>query len=130
VTPPGGNLGAVRVVGLRGAICCSEDTASEVEAKTQRLVKEMLARNEVADDDLVSIFVTATADLTSTYPAAAVRALGYADVPLLGAQEISVEGGLPRCIRVLIHCYSPRRRADVQHVYLEEARTLRADLPE
>ena len=120
----------MRVVGLRGAISCTEDTAAEVEVKTQRLVKEMLARNEVADDDLVSIFVTATPDLTAAYPASAVRALGYADVPLLGAQEQSVPGGLPRCIRILIHFYSARRRAEVQHVYLEEARTLRADLPE
>lgn len=120
----------MRVVGLRGAITCSEDTAAEVEAKTQRLVKELLARNEVADDDLVSVFVTATPDLTSVYPATAIRALGFADVPLLGAQELAVEGGLPRCIRVLIHCYSARSRAEVQHVYLEEARTLRADLPE
>lgn len=117
-------------MGLRGAITCTEDAAGEVEAKTQRLVKEMLARNEVADDDLVSIIVTTTADLTSAYPAAAIRALGYGDVPLLGAQEATVEGGLPRCVRVLIHCYSPLRRPEVQHVYLEEARTLRADLPE
>ena len=118
------------MVGLRGAITCTEDTAAEVEAKTQRLVKEMLARNEVGDDDLVSIIVTTTPDLTSTYPATAVRALGFADVPLLGAQEIAVAGGLARCIRVLVHCYSARSRADVQHVYLEDARALRADLPE
>jgi chorismate mutase len=124
------NLAAVRVVGLRGAITCAEDTAEEIEAKTQRLVKEMLARNEVAHDDLVSIILTATDDLTAAYPASAVRALGFDDVPLLGARELAVDGGLPRCIRVLIHCYSPRSRADVQHVYLEDARTLRADLPE
>jgi chorismate mutase len=120
----------VRVVGLRGAITCNEDTAAEIEAKTQRLVKELLARNEVADADLVSIIVTTTDDLTATYPAGAVRALGYDDVPLLGAREISVDGGLARCIRILVHCYSARSRAEVQHVYLEEARTLRADLPE
>jgi len=120
----------VRVVGLRGAITCTEDTAAEIEGKTQRLVKEMLARNEVADDDIVSVIVTTTPDLTSAYPAAAVRALGYDDVPLLGAQEISVEGGLARCIRVLVHCYSARSRAEVHHVYLEDARALRADLTE
>ncbi len=120
----------MRVVGLRGAITCTEDTASEIEAKTQRLVKEMLARNEVADDDLVSIIVTATDDISAAYPASAVRGLGFADVPLLGARELAVEGGLPRCIRVLVHSYSDRRRAEVQHVYLEDARTLRADLPE
>ena len=120
----------MRIVGLRGAITCTEDSAAEVEAKTQRLVKEMLVRNEVADEDLVSVIVTTTPDLTSAYPAAAVRALGFGDVPLLGAQEAAVAGGLPRCVRVLIHCYSPRARSEVQHVYLEEARTLRADLPE
>jgi len=120
----------VRVVGLRGAITCTEDTAAEIETRTQRLVTELLTRNEVADADLVSIIVTTTADLTAAYPAGAVRALGFDDVPLLGAVEASVDGGLPRCVRVLVHCYSTRSRAEVQHVYLEEARRLRADLPE
>jgi chorismate mutase len=120
----------VRVVGLRGAITCSEDSSAEIEAKTQALVKEMLARNDVANDDLVSILVTATDDLSATYPASAIRALGFDDVPLLGAREIAVDGGLPRCIRVLVHCYSDRSRAEVQHVYLEDARSLRTDLPE
>jgi chorismate mutase len=117
-------------VGLRGAITCAEDSATEIEARTQRLVEELLARNDVADDDLVSVIVTATDDLTAAYPASAIRALGFDDVPLLGARELAVEGGLPRCIRVLVHCYSSRTRAEVQHVYLEDARSLRADLPE
>ena len=120
----------MRVVGLRGAITCTEDTRAEIEAKTQRLVKEMLARNDVASDDLVSIMVTATDDLTAAYPASAIRALGFDDVPLLGARELAVDGGLPRCVRVLVHCYSPRSRREVVHVYLEDARSLRTDLPE
>lgn len=120
----------MRVVGLRGAITCAEDTRAEIEAKAQRLVKEMLARNDVAVDDLVSIIVTATDDLTAAYPATAIRALGLDDVPLLGARELAVGGGLARCIRVLIHCYSERTRAEVHHVYLEDARTLRSDLAE
>jgi len=120
----------VRVVGLRGAITCTEDTRAEIEAKTQRLVKEMLARNDVASDDLVSIMVTATDDLTAAYPASAIRALGFDDVPLLGARELAVDGGLARCVRVLVHCYSERSRQSVVHVYLEDARSLRTDLPE
>jgi chorismate mutase len=118
------------MVGLRGAITCTEDTKSEIEAKTQRLVKEMLARNDVAGDDLVSIMVTATDDLSAAYPASAIRALGFDDVPLLGARELAVDGGLPRCVRILVHCYSSRARRDVVHVYLEDARSLRTDLPE
>jgi chorismate mutase len=83
----------VRVVGLRGAITCTEDTKAEIEAKTQRLVKEMLARNDVAGDDLVSIMVTATDDLTAAYPASAIRALGFDDVPLLGAPALRPGAG-------------------------------------
>jgi chorismate mutase len=49
---------------------------------------------------------------------------------LLGARELAVDGGLPRCVRVLVHCYSARSRKEVLHVYLEDARSLRTDLPE
>lgn len=119
---------AVRIVGLRGATTCIENTAAEISAKTQVLVREMLERNNVAGDDLVSVIVTTTDDLDAIYPASAVRALGFDDVPLLGAQEAAVTGGLPRCVRVLVHCYSTRSRAEVHHVYLEDARSLRTDL--
>src|SRR5262249_11768077 len=91
---------------------------------------EMLARNDVASDDLVSIMVTATDDLTAGYPASAIRSLGFDDVPLLGARELAVDGGLARCVRVLVHCYSARSRREVVHVYLEDARSFRPDLPE
>ena len=113
----------MRVVGLRGAITCTEDTRAEIEAKTQRLVKEMLARNDVASDDLVSIMVTATDDLTAAYPASAIRALGFDDVPLLGARELAVDGGLPALRagpRPLLQRRGPRK--EVVHVYLEDAR--------
>ena len=118
----------MRIVGLRGAITCTENSAAEIAGKTQRMVAELLERNEVAPEDLVSMILTTTDDLDAAFPAAAVRALGFDDVPLLGAREVSVVGSLPRCIRVLVHCYSPRSRAEVQHVYLEGARSLRTDL--
>jgi chorismate mutase len=44
-----------RLLALRGAITLDADTKDEVSEKTQRLVKEMLARNEVNHEDLVSI---------------------------------------------------------------------------
>ena len=115
---------------MRGAITCDADTKEEIEAKTQRLVKEMLDRNEVEHDDLVSIIFTATDDLTAEFPATAARGLGLDDVPLLGARELDVEDAMPRCIRVLMHFYSDRTRDELHHVYLEGARTLRDDLPE
>jgi chorismate mutase len=118
----------MRLVGLRGAITCAQDTKAEIEARTQRLVKELLARNDVAHGDIVSMIFTATDDLRSEFPATAARALGLDDVPLLGARELAVEHGLARCIRVLVHCYSDRPRDELHHVYLDGAQVLRRDL--
>jgi chorismate mutase len=120
----------VRLHALRGAITCTEDSKSEIEEKTQRLVKELLARNEIDHDDLVSVIFTMTSDLRSEFPATAARSVGLGDVPLLCARELEIDHGMPRCIRVLVHCYSDRRRDELHHVYLEGARALRDDLPE
>ena len=59
---------------------------------------------------------------------AARAALGLDDVALLGAQEQAVAHGTPRCIRVLVHCYTDRPRDELRHVFLEGASALRADL--
>ena len=120
----------MRLHALRGAITCTEDSKSEIEEKTQRLVKELLARNEVEHDDLVSVIFTMTSDLRSEFPATAARSVGLGDVPLLCARELEIDHGMARCIRVLVHCYSDRRRDELHHVYLEGARALRDDLPE
>ncbi|HVB04784.1 MAG TPA: chorismate mutase [Acidimicrobiales bacterium] len=116
--------------GIRGATTVEADDAGEIRLRTQELVREMLSRNDVKADDLVSIIFTATEDLNAAFPATAARELGLDDVPLLGGREIAVPGALARCVRVLIHCYSERSRAEIRHVYLEGARVLRADLAE
>ena len=120
----------MRVRALRGAITCNENSKQEIEEKTQRLVKELLARNELEHDDLVSVIFTATDDLTAEFPATAARAVGLGDVPLLCARELAIDGGMPLCIRMLVHCYTDRPLDQLHHVYLEGARTLRDDLPE
>ena len=120
----------VKVRALRGAITCDENTKQEIEEKTQRLVEEMLARNELEHDDLVSVIFTATDDLTAEFPAAAARGVGLGDIPLLCARELAIDGGKPMCIRILVHCYTERTRDELHHVYLERAGSLRDDLPE
>jgi len=119
----------VKLRALRGAITCDENSQAEIVTKTQRLVQELLTRNGVAHDDLVSIIFTATDDLTAEFPATAARALGLGDVPLLCARELAVEHGLARVVRVLVHCYTDRSRSELHHVYLDGARALRDDLP-
>ena len=120
----------VRILALRGATTCEENSKAEVDTKTQRLVSEMLERNSIAHDDLVSIIFTATDDITAEFPATAARALGLGDVPLLCARELGIEHGMPFAIRVMMHFYGEQARNDLHHVYLERARTLRDDLPD
>lgn len=120
----------MKLLALRGAITCDADTKDEIDLKTQRLVQEMLDRNGIDHDDLVSVIFTATDDLTADFPAAAARKLGLGDIPLLCARELDVVHGAPRCIRVLMHFYGAQERSRLHHVYLEGARSLRDDLPE
>ena len=119
-----------RLCALRGATTVEEDSAEAIVAATQELLEALLARNGVEVDDLVSLVFTATPDLAAEFPAAAARKIGIEDVPLLCAREIDVPDAVPRCIRVLVHLYSTLPRAALRHVYLGDARRLRADLPQ
>lgn len=116
------------VRGVRGAITVAEDRRETVLSATRRLLEEMLARNDLAPDDLISVIFTATGDLRSAFPAEAAREAGWTDVPLLGARELDVEDALARCVRVLMHVETDRPRSELRHVYLEGASGLREDL--
>lgn len=120
---------AAAVRALRGATTVTADTVEEISERVQALVREMLDRNAVAKGDLISVIFTATPDLRAMFPATAARAAGLGDVPLLCAQELAIEGGTPRCIRVLMHLTTDRGASDLRHVYLEGAKGLRDDLP-
>ncbi|HZQ87080.1 MAG TPA: chorismate mutase [Acidimicrobiales bacterium] len=115
---------------LRGATTVDKDTADQVTERVQALVARMLEANDVSHDDIISILFTATEDVTSMFPATAARAIGLGDVPLICARELSIEGGTPLCIRVMMHLTTERTRDELHHVYLEGARGLRDDLPD
>jgi chorismate mutase len=114
---------------LRGATTLEVDTEEQLAERVQALLKEMLARNDVDHEDLISIIFTATDDLRSAFPATVARGLGLGDVPLLCARELAIEGATPRCVRILMHLTTERSREGLQHVYLEGAKGLRDDLP-
>ena len=119
--------GSVRA--LRGATTVSEDTEAQVTERVQELLTEIMARNGLALDDIISAIFTTTADVVSMFPAAAARGIGFGSVPLLCASEIPVPGAMPLCIRVLLHVTSDRAPGDLRHVYLHGAQVLRDDLP-
>jgi chorismate mutase len=117
----------MRLFALRGAITVDANDGELILAATERLVRELMARNGIGTDALVSCIFTATEDLDAEFPAVAARRVGLEHVPLLCARELSVPGSLPRVIRALVHYYAEDGHTP-QHVYLEEARGLRADL--
>lgn len=114
---------------LRGATTVDEDTREQVFERVIALLEVMFARNDLTNDDVISAIFTATDDIHSAFPATAARKFGMGDVPLLCARELDVDGGTPRCIRVLLHVATDRTRVDLHHVYLEGAVHLRDDLP-
>jgi chorismate mutase len=121
-------MGESKVRAARGAIRVATDSAESVLSATERLLSAMLERNAVVPEDLVSVFFTATQDLRSAFPAEAARRLGLGHVPLLCASEIPVTGSMPGVIRVLMHFHSDQAQAEVVHVYLDGAESLRDDL--
>jgi chorismate mutase len=120
---------APTVRGLRGATTVDEDTVAQVTERSQELMREIMARNELVEDDIISILFTATADVTSAFPATTIRGIGFGAVPLLCAAEIAVPGSKPLCIRVLLHVHTTTSRDEIRHVYLHGAQGLRDDLP-
>jgi len=120
----------MKVRALRGATTADNNTKDDIVQATTELLEEMLDRNDIATDDIISITFTATKDLTAEFPAAAVRKLGLSHVPVLCARELDIEGALQGTIRVEMLIYTERAREQLRHVYLKDARQLRTDLPE
>lgn len=121
-----------RVVALRGATTLDGDTRDQVLDRTAELLGAILERNGLAPTALISLVFTATDDIHSEFPAAAVRAAGISDVPMLCARELAIAGpsNIPLCIRVLAHVHTDRARNALRHPYLHGARQLRSDLRE
>lgn len=118
----------MRLRAARGAIRVPSDDGDALLGSTERLLSAVLQRNRIDPEDLVSIMFTATEDLRAAFPAEAARRMGLGRVPLMCAQEISVEGSMPSVIRILLHFHSERTLDEVEHVYLDGAESLRDDV--
>ena len=117
----------MRLFALRGANSVTTNDADAILTATDELMRELMERNELDGEDIVSCIFTLTDDLDAEFPAVAARRLGLHHVPLLCAREVPVPGSLPQVIRVLVHYYAAEDHR-ARHVYLGEARALRVDL--
>jgi chorismate mutase len=117
------------VRGIRGATTVTHDDPELIMEATGELLREMLSANGIDDfEPIAAIFFTTTPDLSSTFPAEAARRIGMTMVPLLCNQEIPVANRVPRAIRVMMQLNTRKSQAEMRHIYLREAKSLRPDL--
>jgi chorismate mutase len=117
----------VKLRALRGAITVDENEENAILDATEELVREVMSRNSLTQEDMVSCIFTCTPDLNAQFPAVAARRLGLNTVPLMCACEMDVPNAMPRVIRMMLHCYADPD-TEAQHVYLRDAVDLRRDL--
>jgi len=113
--------------GVRGATTVGGDDREAVLKATRELLALMIRLNDIDSTQVASAIFTTTPDIVAVFPATAARQMGWLDVPLMCAHEISVPGSLGLCIRILLHWNTDKSQQEIQHVYLHEARTLRPD---
>ncbi len=114
--------------GVRGATVATENDTGAILAATRELLLAIRDANPTLHPkDVASILFTVTDELDDVYPAQAAHQLEWSGIPLICAREIPVPGGLPNCIRVLIHWNTPLPQGEIRHIYLKEAAKLRPD---
>ena len=116
-----------RLFAVRGAVQADANEPEAIAGATTELMRELLDRNELAPEAMVSCLFTTTDDLDAEFPAVAARSLGLDSVPLLCCREIPVPGSMPRVIRAMVHYYAPSSHT-TSHAYLGATQELRSDL--
>lgn len=115
--------------GIRGAITVSADHPDEILKETKQLVLEMAKKNDVKPDQVASVIISTTTDISSAFPAKAVRTIDeWTYVPVMCTHEMDVPGSMPLCIRVMMHANTDRSQQEINHIYMNDAVKLRPDL--
>jgi chorismate mutase len=115
--------------GVRGAITVKENTADEIVSATEILLQTMIEQNAISAEDVASIFISATDDINSTFPAKALRSLkDWTFVPVICMRELAIPDALSKCVRVMMHVNTEKTQAEIVHAYLQGAVGLRPDL--
>jgi chorismate mutase len=117
----------LRLWAVRGATKSRSNNPETIIEATEELMRDLIGRNELTPERIVSCVFTSTHDLNAEFPAVAARNLGLDSVPLLCAQEVDVPGAMVSVIRVLVHYYAPKDHTPA-HAYLGDAQELRSDL--
>ena len=113
--------------GIRGATTVEANTREAILDGTRELLLQIIEANGLRMEDVGSAIFTTTPDLNAEFPALAARQLGWHDVALMCAHEMSVPGALDRCVRVLIHWNTSKLQHEIVHIYTKGAANLRPE---
>lgn len=117
------------IVSIRGAITVKKNDVKEIKDSTIKLLDEVFKQNNIQKENIINIIFTVTDDLDTSNPATITRKKFNIDsIPMLCVQEMKLKDGLPMCIRLMMQTYSSLKKEQINHIYLENAITLRPDL--
>ncbi len=112
---------------IRGATTSTGNSAEEIEDAVTELINELISRNNLNLNKLLSITFTATKDLDACFPASIARkSLGLDSVAFLDCQQMYVPNDIDFCIRLMAQVLLPSNKL-IKHPYLRGASKLRAD---
>ena len=112
---------------LRGATTSEHNSVESITSAVEELLSELISRNNLIPDQIISVTFSVTLDLNACFPASIARKKsGWEKIALLDCQQMFVKGDLSKCIRLLASVYLPNEQKP-QHAYLGKARNLRPD---
>ncbi|MEN8906676.1 MAG: chorismate mutase [Clostridiales bacterium] len=120
----------MKVLAVRGATTVNNNDSVEIIDETKKLLSDIIEKNSIDLEDIISVIFTMTDDLNDSFPAIAARQIGWKDIPLMCMKELNVKDSLEKCIRVMFYINSEKERKDVKHIYLNKSKILRPDLEE
>ena len=112
---------------LRGATTSEHNSVESITYAVDKLLSELISRNNLTPDQIISVTFSVTSDLDACFPASIARKkTGWEKIALLDCQQMFVKDDLSKCIRLLAYVYLPNKQIP-QNPYLGKAKNLRPD---
>ena len=112
---------------LRGATTSEKNSVESITSAVEELLIELVSRNNLIPDQIISVTFSVTSDLDACFPASIARKkTGWGKVALLDCQQMFVKDDLSKCIRLLAYVFLPNEQIP-QNPYLGKAKNLRPD---
>tara|TARA_Y100001968_G_scaffold27544_1_gene21467 strand:- start:713 stop:1090 length:378 start_codon:yes stop_codon:yes gene_type:complete len=112
---------------LRGATTSQHNSIEAITLAVDELLTELVSRNNLVPDQIISVTFSVTSDLDACFPASIARKKsGWENIALLDCQQMFVKGDLSKCIRLLAYVSLPNQQTP-HNTYIGMAKTLRPD---